>query len=57
MSKRDPVCAFHGKRWSEHECLVCCICFKDLTVEGCYDGQDICEECGKNEAIFARQGG
>ena len=26
----DPVCAFHGKRWSEHEgghCLYCCICF------------------------------
>lgn len=27
----DPVCAFHGKRWSEHEegrCLFCCICFE-----------------------------
>lgn len=27
----DPVCAFHGKRWSEHEggrCLYCCMCFE-----------------------------
>ncbi len=54
MSKLDPVCIFHGKRRSEHECLVCCICFKNLTVETCYNGQDICEECGKNEAVFTQ---
>lgn len=51
----DPVCAFHGKRWSEHEgghCLYCCICFKTLTPDECAadaDGQkwDVCdtEEC------------
>jgi hypothetical protein len=54
----DPVCAFHGKRWSEHEhgrCLYCCLCFKTLTLEQCHvreDGQreDVCESCAKAEA-------
>lgn len=34
----DPVCAFHGKKWSEHEggrCLYCCICYKPLTPDEC----------------------
>lgn len=34
----DPVCAIHGKRWSEHDggrCLYCCICFRPLTPEEC----------------------
>jgi hypothetical protein len=53
---RDPVCLFHGRRWSEHEdgrCLYCCICFNsNLTHETCAtdsEGQkwDVCdtEEC------------
>jgi hypothetical protein len=38
MMAIDPVCAIHGKRWSEHEggrCLYCCICFKELTPDEC----------------------
>jgi hypothetical protein len=34
----DPVCAIHGKRWSEHpggRCLYCCICFRPLEPEQC----------------------
>ena len=54
----DPVCASHGKRWSEHEtgrCLYCCLCFKTLTVEECHllpDGsrEDVCNECAALEA-------
>ena len=57
MSGIDPVCAFHGKRWSEHEygrCLYCCLCFKTLTVEECNvrdDGkrEDVCVECAEWE--------
>jgi hypothetical protein len=51
----DPVCAFHGKRWSEHEggrCLFCCICFKTLMPQECAEDSegrtwDVCdtEEC------------
>jgi len=29
----DPVCAFHGKRASEHFCLYCCLCFETLAPE------------------------
>jgi hypothetical protein len=39
----DPVCAIHGKRWSEHlygRCLYCCICFKPLTPEICAKDKD-----------------
>lgn len=34
----DPVCAFHGKKLSEHEdgrCLYCCVCYKPLTPDEC----------------------
>lgn len=49
----DPVCLFHGKRWSEHEygrCLYCCLCFNILTLDECAttvdgDKTDVCEEC------------
>ena len=62
MSERrlvsDPVCAFHGKHWSEHEggrCLYCCQCFRTLTPEECWadeSGQkwDICEDCGLEDS-------
>src|SRR4051812_8490520 len=33
QAQLDPVCAFHGKHLSEHECRVCCLCFKDLNDE------------------------
>lgn len=53
----DPVCLIHGKRWSEHECLYCCICFKDLTPEECHvlpngDKEDICNDCAIVEAQY-----
>lgn len=52
MAKQiDPVCALHGKRWSEHKsgrCLYCCICFRLLTEDDCAtdkEGQkwDVCK--------------
>lgn len=54
VSPIDPVCLFHGKRRSEHDCLYCCLCFKDLTIEECHireDGlrEDVCNECAEYE--------
>lgn len=54
----DPVCAFHGKRWSEHEggrCLYCCLCFRsDLTPDDCWEDEhgqkwDVCKDCGERD--------
>jgi hypothetical protein len=50
----DPVCAFHGKRRSEHRCLVCSLCFKDLTPGECSyqpDGSqvDVRVPCAEHE--------
>ena len=56
MSKEmiDPICILHAKKMSEHVCLYCCLCFKDLTPEECHireDGrkEDVCEECAERE--------
>jgi hypothetical protein len=54
MNKIDPVCLLHGKKMSEHTCLYCCLCFKDLTPGTCHvrdDGtkEDVCEECAERE--------
>lgn len=57
MSAIDPVCAFHGLRASEHKhgrCLFCCLCFKILEPEECWQDEqgqrwDICEECAEFE--------
>lgn len=54
----DPVCAFHGRRWSEHpdgRCLYCALCFTTLSFEECHelpDGsrEDVCEDCAALEA-------
>ena len=51
----DPTCAFHGLKWSEHECLYCCLCFKTLTVEECHmlpsgGREDMCNECAAQES-------
>jgi hypothetical protein len=59
----DPVCAFHGKRWSEHEggrCLYCCICFDPLTPEECHvdeagDRWDVCVPCAEAEKRHAEE--
>lgn len=51
----DPMCAFHRKRWSEHDCLYCCLCFRsDLTPEDCWEDEngvkwDNCKECKEYE--------
>lgn len=57
----DPVCLVHGKKKSEHDCLFCCMCFKDLTKAECImimdpdTGKeickiDVCAECAKADA-------
>ena len=48
------MCVFHGKRRSEHVCLVCTLCFKDLTPEECSrlpngDREDVCVPCAEAE--------
>ncbi len=43
VSNLDPICAIHGKRWSQHlhgRCLYCCICFKPLTIDLCAKDKD-----------------
>jgi ribosome-binding protein aMBF1 (putative translation factor) len=50
----DPYCLAHGRRKSEHMCLICCLCYKDLTPETCHvtaDGskEDVCTECAEAE--------
>ncbi len=57
----DWVCTMHGKKMSEHVCLYCCICFKDLTEETCRvlpDGskEDVCNECADKEEQVIRSG-
>lgn len=57
----DPVCLLHGVRRSEHVCLYCCLCYRDLTYEECHllpDGsrEDICNECAKLEEDFIKNG-
>ncbi len=57
----DPTCAFHGKKWSEHEggrCLYCPLCFRsDFNYPKYVDeeGQmwDVCQECGEMEKKIA----
>lgn len=54
----DPVCVFHGKKMSEHNCLYCCLCFKNLTPDECNvrpDGnrEDVCVKCAEEERKFA----
>lgn len=45
----DPICTFHGKRMSEHDCLYCAICFKTITPEECAMENvrkvDVCLSC------------
>ena len=54
-NKIDPFCLIHGKKMSEHVCLYCCLCYKNLTLEECNvraDGkrEDVCVLCAKQEA-------
>lgn len=60
--KIDPVCLMHGKKMSEHVCLYCCLCFKNLTPEECYvreDGvkEDVCEDCAAREQRMMEERG
>lgn len=65
MGEIDPVCATHGKRWSEHEhgrCLYCCICFRPLSPELCAVDTEkqmwgVCRgECAKEAGIEELRG-
>ena len=58
-SRFDPVCVVHGKRFSEHVCLYCCLCFRDLTPDECHvteDGsrEDVCNKCAAAEEAWWR---
>jgi hypothetical protein len=56
----DPVCAFHGKRWSEHEggrCMYCPLCFRSddgypKHVDEHGQTWDVCVECAAYEAAI-----
>lgn len=53
-AKFDPVCVIHGLKYSEHQCIYCCLCFKSLVIEECNitetgGREDVCFECAKNE--------
>jgi len=50
----DPVCLAHGLPKSTHQCIMCCLCYKELTVEECHllpDGsrEDVCNDCAALE--------
>ena len=50
----DPVCLMHGKKMSEHRCLYCCLCYKDITPDECNvtdDGkkENVCKPCAEKE--------
>lgn len=51
----DPICLLHGKRRSQHVCLYCCLCFKDLTPADCDNGEDVCRECAIAERSPRRE--
>lgn len=56
---QDWTCIFHGRKMSEHDCLVCCLCFCNLTIEKCHvlpNGQreDVCKDCAAEEAILMK---
>lgn len=54
----------HGKWFSEHDCLYCCLCYRDLTPEECNvlpddalrdtqrgrEREDVCIPCARREA-------
>jgi hypothetical protein len=53
-SSHDPVCVFHGKKRSEHNCVVCCLCYRDLGLADCHvllDGlkENVCHACADDE--------
>jgi len=57
----DPVCIMHGRKMSEHDCLYCALCYRDLTIEECHrleDGvtlEDVCEDCAAWEQAVLEQ--
>lgn len=58
----DPVCTMHGRKLSEHLCLYCCLCFRDLTIEECYVDRegikwDMCKDCAEMEKRIQIQRG
>ena len=63
MTQIDPVCLFHGKKWSEHEggrCLFCALCFDTDPPSGWWRDEegtawDICNECKILEDLAAER--
>ncbi len=54
ISNIDPVCLVHGLKYSEHQCLFCCLCFKSLVLEECAldaegNKEDVCVPCSDEE--------
>lgn len=52
--KFDSTCLIHGLKYSEHQCIYCCLCFKSLTIKECNlsetgEREDVCVECAKME--------
>ena len=50
----DPTCTIHGLKMSEHDCLYCCLCYRDLTPDECHVDAagvrwDVCNECAERE--------
>lgn len=50
----DPVCLFHGKKASEHDCLYCSLCYKEIRYDQCNvlpDGEreNVCVPCAEEE--------
>jgi hypothetical protein len=58
----DPTCLLHGRKLSEHDCLYCCLCFRDLTPEECHVlpggmKEDVCNACAQAEEAEMRRRG
>ena len=54
MGSPSWTCGMHGRKMGEHNCLYCCLCFEDLTIEQCHvlpNGQkeDVCNSCAERE--------
>jgi len=55
----SSVCLLHGKEISEHQCLYCCLCYRDLTEDECHvldsgEREDVCNECASKELARMR---
>ena len=60
MKTLNWTCMFHGKKLSEHECIVCDICFRhdigreDLAINNEDEIISVCKECYGKEQTKTR---